>query len=421
MRAGALARLLLPSGTIGVTDPGFGSPSGVAGRIISVSFLRSCVPDSSCMNERRKPYPFDQIEPKWQALWDERRTFHAPNPGDAGLRSDAAEVLRARHVPLPERRGAARRASRGLHRDRHHRALQADARLQRAAPDGLGRVRPARRAICDQDRAASGDHHRARTSPTSRRSSSGSASPTTGSARSTRPIRDYFSWTQWIFLQIYNSWFNPETNRAEPISTYRGRRSRQRPAGLRRRSAGELVPGAGHGAGERGSHRRQERSRRVSGRAAADAAMDAAHHRVRRTADRRTRGPGLAGVDQAAAAQLDRPKRRRGDRVRCSRGGPRVSGGGQRRGYTSASSPPGPTRSTARLTWCSRRNIRWSTRSDDGRAAGCGRSISRPRSRAKRSRAHRPGEGKDRRVHRRIRDQSGQRENASRSGSPTTC
>src|SRR5438067_6336108 len=32
----------------------------------------------------------------------------------------------------------------------------------------------------------------------------------------------YFKWTQWIFLQIYNSWFNPKTNKAEPIETYRG-------------------------------------------------------------------------------------------------------------------------------------------------------------------------------------------------------
>jgi leucyl-tRNA synthetase len=29
----------------------------------------------------------------------------------------------------------------------------------------------------------------------------------------------YFKWTQWIFLKIYNSWFNPATNEAEPIET----------------------------------------------------------------------------------------------------------------------------------------------------------------------------------------------------------
>ena len=32
----------------------------------------------------------------------------------------------------------------------------------------------------------------------------------------------YYKWTQWIFLQIYNSWFNPETRKAERISSYRG-------------------------------------------------------------------------------------------------------------------------------------------------------------------------------------------------------
>ena len=29
----------------------------------------------------------------------------------------------------------------------------------------------------------------------------------------------YYKWTQWIFLQLYNSWYNPKTNKAEPIST----------------------------------------------------------------------------------------------------------------------------------------------------------------------------------------------------------
>ena len=36
-------------------------------------------------SDRRKPYPFDQIEPKWQAIWDERQLFHAPNPGEKGF------------------------------------------------------------------------------------------------------------------------------------------------------------------------------------------------------------------------------------------------------------------------------------------------------------------------------------------------
>ena len=37
------------------------------------------------MSERRKQFPFPEFEPKWQHLWQERRTFHAPNPGEPGF------------------------------------------------------------------------------------------------------------------------------------------------------------------------------------------------------------------------------------------------------------------------------------------------------------------------------------------------
>src|SRR5512132_1303917 len=41
------------------------------------------------MSERRKPYPIDQIESKWQAIWDECQVFHVANPGEKNF--DAAK------------------------------------------------------------------------------------------------------------------------------------------------------------------------------------------------------------------------------------------------------------------------------------------------------------------------------------------
>ena len=86
----------------------------------------------------------------------------------------------------------------------------------------------------------------------------------------------YYRWTQWIFLQIFQSWYDPEARRpdgglgrARPVADLRaeldegirtlddgrdlegpvpgraGRRHRRRPPGLRLRRAGQLVPGLG--------------------------------------------------------------------------------------------------------------------------------------------------------------------------------
>ena len=158
------------------------------------------------MASSRRQYPFHLIEPKWQQFWDEQQTFRAFNPGrrnpggpsvcptpqtfrQGGRHAVAAKILHSRHVPLSERRGPARRPSGRLHRHGHPRPLQTRAGFQRAASDGLGRLRPARRAIRHQDRPASAPDHRGRTSPRSSGRFNRSASATTGRANSPPPTR----------------------------------------------------------------------------------------------------------------------------------------------------------------------------------------------------------------------------------------
>ncbi len=83
-------------------------------------------------------------------------------PAERRLRADGrtVEAVRARHVPVRERGRAPRRPSPRLHRHRRVRALPTDERPQRAACDGLRRVRSARGAVCDADRSAAARHHR---------------------------------------------------------------------------------------------------------------------------------------------------------------------------------------------------------------------------------------------------------------------
>ena len=91
------------------------------------------------------------------------------------------------------------------------------------------------------------------------------------------------------------------------------------------------------------------------------------------------------------------------------------------RGDSCASSPRGPTRCSARPTWCSRPSIRSSPSSPTPEQRGGDRRLSRRGVAQERPRAHRAAEGQDRRLHRRLRHQSGERRARSRSGSPTTC
>jgi len=174
------------------------------------------------MDERRKPYPFDQFEPKWQAVWEEQQLFHAPNPGDKGFDSSKPKFYVLDMFPYPS--GA------GLHvgHPEGYTATDIIARYKRMR--GFNVLHPmgwdAFGLPAEQYAIKSGQHPAITTreniaSFKNQLKRIGFSYDWQREINTTDPR--YYRWTQWIFLQIYNSWFNPATNKAEPISTYSGK------------------------------------------------------------------------------------------------------------------------------------------------------------------------------------------------------
>jgi len=184
----------------------------------------------------RRQYPFHLIEPKWQQAWDEQQTFRAFNPGDsvpghhpfgqrhqlAGKTPTAAELPAKYYIldmfPYPS--GA------GLHvgHPEGYTATDILARYRRAA--GYNVLHPmgwdSFGLPAEQYAVKTGQHPRITTEQnianfTRQIKSLGFSYDWSREVATTDP--DYFRWTQWIFLQIYNAWFNPETSKAESINT----------------------------------------------------------------------------------------------------------------------------------------------------------------------------------------------------------
>ncbi len=173
------------------------------------------------MSERRKPYPFDQFEPKWQALWEKEQSFHAPNPGEKDFDSRKPKFYVLDMFPYPS--GA------GLHvgHPEGYTATDIMARYKRLS--GCNVLHPmgwdAFGLPAEQYAIKTGQHPAVTTRDNiakfkSQLKAIGFSYDWQREVNTTDPR--YYKWTQWIFLKIYNSWFNPETTRAESISTYRG-------------------------------------------------------------------------------------------------------------------------------------------------------------------------------------------------------
>ncbi len=183
----------------------------------------------------RRQYPFHLIEPKWQQTWEQQQAFRAFNPGERvpethpfAQRHGADAMTATGKAPqkfyildmFPYPSGA------GLHvgHPEGYTATDILARYRRAC--GFNVLHPmgwdSFGLPAEQYAVKTGQHPRVTTEA--------------NIANFTRQIRslgfsydwsrelattdvEYFKWTQWIFLKLYNSWFNPETNKAEPIET----------------------------------------------------------------------------------------------------------------------------------------------------------------------------------------------------------
>ena len=173
------------------------------------------------ISERRKPYPFDKIEPKWQAIWEERQLFHAPNPREKGFDPAKPKFYVLDMFPYPS--GA------GLHVGHPEGYTATDIVARHKRTRGFNVLHPmgwdAFGLPAEQYAVKSGQHPAVTTRENVAKFKSQlkriGFSYDWQREINTTDAR-YYKWTQWIFLQIYNSWFNPETKRAEPISTYRG-------------------------------------------------------------------------------------------------------------------------------------------------------------------------------------------------------
>jgi leucyl-tRNA synthetase len=174
------------------------------------------------MSERRKSYPFDQIEPKWQAIWEERQLFCVPNPSEKNFDPSKPKFYILDMFPYPS--GA------GLHVGHPEGYTATDILARYKRMRGFNVLHPmgwdAFGLPAEQYAIKTGKHPATTTRANIAKFKAqlkriGFSYDWQREISTTDPR--YYKWTQWIFLQIYNSWFNPATNRAEPISTYRGK------------------------------------------------------------------------------------------------------------------------------------------------------------------------------------------------------
>ena len=179
----------------------------------------------------RRQYPFHLIEPRWQQHWEAQETFRAFNPGEppaaehpfAVRHGDAAPESIEKYYILdmfPYPSGA------GLHVGHPEGYTATDITARYLRMQGRHVLHPmgwdAFGLPAEQYAIKTGQHPRKTTEEnvanfTRQIKGLGFSYDWSREVNTTDP--NYFRWSQWIFLQLYHSWVNPASGKAESIDT----------------------------------------------------------------------------------------------------------------------------------------------------------------------------------------------------------
>jgi len=169
------------------------------------------------MSEQRKPYPFDIFEPKWQQFWDENKTYQTLGPGDEGFDASKPKYFVLDMFPYPS--GA------GLHVGHPEGYTATDIMGRYKRMNGFNVLHPmgwdAFGLPAEQYAIKTGQHPRVTTEANVENfrrqlKALGFAYDWDREVNTTDP--EYVKWTQWIFIQLYNAYFDEEAQKAKPVS-----------------------------------------------------------------------------------------------------------------------------------------------------------------------------------------------------------
>src|SRR5215471_13260412 len=169
------------------------------------------------MPERdRAPYDFRAIEARWQAVWERERTFHALNPGEPGFDPAQPRYYVLDMFPYP--------SGVGLHVGHPLGYIGTDIVARYKRMRGFNVLHPmgfdAFGLPAEQFAVEHGVHPRVTTEGNIanmvRQLKRLGLSYDWERCLATTDV-GYYKWTQWIFLQLYKSYFDPQAGRARPI------------------------------------------------------------------------------------------------------------------------------------------------------------------------------------------------------------